>query len=61
MTMMRHNRMDYLRKKVAEEDFLAETAPSPDERRAHADLALRYRADMRSIRRELMERFAGQP
>lgn len=59
MPMTRHNRMDTLRRMVAEEDFLASTAPTLDERRAHAERALRYRADMRTLQREQMARFAG--
>jgi hypothetical protein len=51
--------MDTLRRMVAEEDFLASTAPTLDERRAHAERALRYRADMRTLQREQMARFAG--
>jgi hypothetical protein len=48
---MRHNQMDYLRHRVEAEEQAASASKSVEARQVHAELALRYRAEILCIDR----------
>jgi hypothetical protein len=57
--MIRHSQIDALRRRIAFEDMMAQCSDSPDERRGRAELAMIYRAEMRTLRVREAQRFAG--
>lgn len=48
--MFRHDQTAYLRDQIAAEDRLAQTAPTMEARRIHAELAIYYRAELRTLK-----------